>query len=329
MPLRLIFSAIPLIMQTLLVGGIQVGAAGIDTIVSDFQISQSFAIRTENWSGDRAMADIATQLRFTPRSLDTIGHEKTIDFIQTELAKSSVKAIKAQRWNYVDKDGNEHKLTNIIARFDLSNPHRIIVGTHYDSIVRAYQDPRTPNAAMPGANNSASGVAVLLETARALSVLKDPPLGVDLVFFDGEEGPKSLGAGDPKWYPLGSPYFAAHLTDIYPKLKPEKAIVFDMVCFNKLKLHPEVSSIKSASTEVTKFWDIGQKLSPSVFMREPTDFAINDDHTALTEAKIPSFLVIDFDYEPWFNTTKDTIENCSPTSLEIVGRTLMIYLFSQ
>jgi glutaminyl-peptide cyclotransferase len=283
---------------------------------------------TKLWSGDRAMADIASQLRFTPRSPNTAGHQKTIDFIKSELAKASVTVIETQRWSHRDEDGRELQLTNIIARFEPSNPRRIIVATHYDNIVRAYHDANHPDAPMPGANNSASGVAALLETARVLSQLRQPPVGIDMIFFDGEEGPKSLGAGDPNWVALGSPYFAAHLGDFYPKGKPESAVVFDMVCYRDLHLHPDLSSLAYARAEVLKFWEIGATIAPAVFSSEPTNFPIGDDHTALAGAGIPSFLVIDLLYEPWFNTTNDTIDKCSAASLEAVGRTLLRYLYA-
>jgi glutaminyl-peptide cyclotransferase len=284
---------------------------------------------TRIWSGERAMNDIATQLTFTPRSLDTPGHEKTIEYIMAELGKGRPAKIETQKWTYVGVDGAKHALTNIIARFDPANPRRVIVGTHYDSIVHAYRDADNPGAPMPGANNSASGVALLLETARALSALPPPPIGVDMVFFDGEEGPKSLGAGDPNWMPLGSPYFAAHLGALYPTRKPEKGVVFDMVCYDKLKLNPELSSLLGAIAEVDKFWRIGQRLAPTIFLPTPTDAKIGDDQAPLTAVGIPSFLVIDFDYDPWFNTTKDTIDKCSTQSLEAVGRTLLTYLYEK
>ena len=285
-------------------------------------------VPVERWSGQRAMADIAAQLRFTPRSLESPGPAMTIDFIRAELAKTSVEKIEIQHWQRRDDDGAVHALTNIIARFDASNPRRRIVGTHYDSIVRAYRDPNRPDAPMPGANNSASGVALLLETARVLSALPKPAVAVDLVFFDGEEGPKSLGAGDPNWEALGSPHFAAHLADVYAGRRPEDAVVFDMVCYDKLQLNPELSSLAYAKPQVTKFWDIGREIAPAIFLEKPTEFAVGDDHTALAAAGIPSLLVIDFKYDPWFNTTMDTIDKCSAASLEAVGRTLLRYLYA-
>ncbi len=152
-------------------------------------------------------------------------------------------------------------MTNIIARLAPSNPRRIIVATHYDSIVRAYRDDKKPDAPMPGANNSASGVAVLLETARVLGTLPPPPVGIDMIFFDGEEGPKSLGAGDPNWLALGSPYFTAHLGDFYSTRKPESAVVFDMVCYRNLQLNPELSSLFYAQERNRRSFGVSAPLS--------------------------------------------------------------------
>ena len=282
--------------------------------------------QSEAWNGQQAMALIAEQLQYTPRSMGAPGHQQTIDFIKAALAKTSVDVVKTQDWTYRGDDGKPLALSNIIARFQPQNPRRVIVATHYDSIVKAYRDPKTPDAPMPGANNSASGVAVLLETARVLSLLPKLSVGVDMIFFDGEEGPKSLGAGDPDWKALGSPHFVDHLKDFYPAGKPDKAVVFDMVCARNIQLKPEPSSLMSAMTEVRKFWGIGVGIAPGAFVTKTTTYPISDDHTALAEAGIPSFLVIDFDYEPWFNTTGDTLDKCDPQSLEAVGRTLTRYL---
>jgi Zn-dependent M28 family amino/carboxypeptidase len=285
-------------------------------------------VQTELWDGKRALDHIADLLRFTPRSMEHPGHQQTIDYIKAVMAKSSADAVLTQSFVVNDDDGKPLHLTNIIARFQPQNPRRIIVATHYDSIVKAYRDANTPDAPMPGANNSSSGVALLLETARVLSLSPKPDVGIDMIFFDGEEGPKSLGAGDPTWHPLGSPHFVAHLRDYYPTHLPEKAVDFDMVCDRDLSLQPEPSSIASARTEVTKFWSIGNKIAPGAFVGKSTPYDIADDHTALQGAGIPSFLVIDFDYEPYFNTTQDTIDKCSVDSLQTVGRTLLQYLYA-
>jgi glutaminyl-peptide cyclotransferase len=295
------------------------------------------------WDGKLAMGHIAAQLTFGSRALDTAGHERTVEYIENVMTRAKAASVTGQQW--IDTGGNDlghallswahigggstrHALVNIVARFYPDNPRRIILGTHYDSIVRAYRDRDHPDGPMPGANNSASGVAVLLQTARALAALPPPPVGIDFVFFDGEEGPKSLGAGDPQWRPLGSPYFAEHLGDFYPDRKPEVAILFDMVCTRNLVLNPEPQSLASANSQVARFWDLGRKTAPAVFAEMPYSAKIDDDHDALIKTGIPSFLVIDFKYDPWFNTTEDTIDKCSAASLEVVGRTLLQYIYT-
>src|ERR1700742_4646312 len=125
-------------------------------------------VAVDSWDGKRALAIIVDLLRFTPRSMETVGHQQTIDYIMAEMKKTKFDTIETQRW--VAHDGDRSMaMTNIIARFNPANPRRVIVATHYDSIIKAYLDRKTPDAPMPGANNSASGVAVLLETARGLS----------------------------------------------------------------------------------------------------------------------------------------------------------------
>ena len=285
-------------------------------------------VDTGQWSGQRALDVIVQLLKFTPRSMETVGHQQTINYIMAELAKTKFKTVKTQRW-VEHAAGRTMAMTNIIARLNPDNPRRMIVTTHYDSIIKAYRDARHPDAPMPGANNSASGVAVLLETARVLSLLPDPPIGIDMIFFDGEEGAISMGAGDPNFAPVGSAHFAEHLSDFYPNAKPEQAVDFDMVCDRDLHLQPEPSSIRSAPADVKKFWDIGVKTAPKSFNPAPLRYTIEDDHTNLQRAGIPSLVVIDFDYEPFYNTLQDTPDKCSTQSLEAVGRTLLQYVYAQ
>ncbi len=244
-------------------------------------------VQIELWDGQRAMGLIAELLRFTPRSMGAPGHQQTIDFIKAALAKTNVDVVTTQAWTHKTDDGRTLALSNIVARFQPQNPRRVIVATHYDSIVKAYRDAKNPDAPMPGANNSASAVAVLLETARVLSLMPRPPVGIDMIFFDGEEGPKSLGAGDPDWKPLGSPHFVEHLKDFYPSAKPDKAVDFDMVCAKNIQLKPEPSSLVSAMPEVKKFWTIGTEIAPSAFVTKSTTYAISDDHTALMRSRHP------------------------------------------
>ncbi|MBI3677557.1 MAG: M28 family peptidase [Proteobacteria bacterium] len=278
------------------------------------------------WNGERAMGDIARLLEFTPRSPGKPGHAETVRYIEDVAAGLPKLEIRKQSWSFANDSGETLPLTNIVVRLNPAAAERTIVATHYDSIVRAYRDPKTPFAKMPGANNSASGVALLLETLRVMAGSTSPDIGVDFVFFDGEEGQNALGAGDARWFALGSPYFAQHLSEIYPGNRPKRAVVFDMVCYRKLKLKQEPMSLAYAPDEVAKFWKIGARRAPAIFTSKQTRMAIGDDQMALNQSAIPSFLVIGFEYEPWFNTTKDTLDKCSAETLSGVGRTLVEYL---
>jgi glutaminyl-peptide cyclotransferase len=291
--------------------------------------SAAVAAPADQWDGARAFGDIEKQLSFGVRSPGQPGHQPTIDWIAAELKKLGI-PVTQQSWDYSDTGGRTLHLTNVVGRYQPDAKDRVLVGTHYDSIIRAYRDQTHPDAPMPGANNSASGVAVLLETARALVAGSAPPSrGVDFVFFDGEEGPISLGAGDPDFHPLGSPYFVEHLKDFYPNDPPKWAAIFDMVCWRELKLYQEVSSLKYANPEVTKFWRIGWDTDPRVFKLGKTVGPIYDDQAALGDAGIPAFLTIDFDYDPWFNTTQDTLDKCAADKLSAVGKTLTRFLYSE
>jgi len=100
-----------------------------------------------------------------------------------------------------------------------------------------------------------------------------------------------------------------------------------MVCDKDLHLKMEPSSIMSAGAEVRKFWEIGIKTAPQAFEMTRMPYTIEDDHTNLQAAAIPSFIIIDFEYEPYYNTLQDTPDKCSTQSLEAVGRTLLQYLY--
>jgi len=280
------------------------------------------------WNGARAMDDISRIVTFGPRSPGMRGHDRAVAMIQAEFQRLGV-PVSAQTWTESTAAGAK-TYTNLIARFNPSATERIVAGTHYDSIIRAYADFRAPNGYMPGANNSASGVALLLETARALHAAeRQPNVGVDFIFFDGEEGPISLGAGDPNWRAVGSPHFTAHLSDYYPNELPRSAAIFDMVCYRDLRLPPELNSLARARNATNTFWSIGNRVAPAIFGSTLRSMAIFDDHDALNAAGIPSFLVIGFSYDPWFNTTQDTPDKCSATALQAVGDTLMGYIYDQ
>lgn len=260
------------------------------------------------FSGDEALALIRQQVSFGPRFLGSPGHVQMQEFLTKEL--------RAFTDTVVVQEGREDGVSvrNIIASFASENTERVILATHYDT---------NPVPQTPGANNGASGVAVLLELARVLAGKHgNIPVGIDLVFFDGEEGRE--GVQSDTWRPLGSEYFAAHLDELYKTKKPWSAIVIDMVCEKGLRIEKERSSAQKAPDHVDAFWENAQTVAPNVFL-DTTGIEIRDDHTALQQAGIPSLLAIDFEY-PWIYSLNDTPDKCGAESLQSVGNALFEYI---
>lgn len=274
--------------------------------------------------GNELMAVIDQQLRYGPRYLSAEGHQQIQKMLTAEM-DALADEVHVQTWKNTSADGKEQQLSNIIGRFNPSAEKRIVLGTHYDSKKFAELDKKNRDQAVLGANDSASGVAVLMELARILSNdKKTSDLGIDIVFFDGEEGEENLRGDYKDWKPLGSTYFADHLSDLYGEHKPVSGVVLDMVCDKNLKILKEPSSVKYAPDQVKAFWDMAKKIDRDVFS-DKESVEIVDDHTPLNKAGIPTFLVIDFDYKS-FHTGGDTLDKCSAKSLKTVAEAVVSYL---
>jgi len=269
------------------------------------------------------MLFIERQLGFGPRFLGAPGHEQVKDYLISELT-SFADENKTQKWEYSASDGSKKAVTNIFASFYPEKKERIIIATHYDSREFADRDLENPKMAVPGANDSTSGTAVLLAIGSYLKKSREEPrVGVDLIFFDGEDDKDNYINMD--WKPLGSTYFAEHISEIY-KEKPEGGLIVDMVCDKDLKIMKEIASFRDASIESEKFWKVAQASYPE-FFSSSFGLEILDDHTPLNKIGIPTFLIIDFEY-PYWHTTEDTIDKCSAESLEAVANSVLNYIYS-
>ncbi len=192
----------------------------------------------------------------------------------------------------------------------------IILGTHYDLRLLSDQDPnptliQTP---VPGANDGASGVAVLLALARSLP----QSLGFQtwLVFFDAEDN------GDiPGWdWLLGSQVFVKSLTS-----HPDKVVVIDMIGDADLNIYMERNSNPDINNSI---WAEAASLGYSSSFIDQYKWSMEDDHTPFLKAGISAVDIIDFDY-PYWHTTQDTPDKVSSKSLQIVGNTLWNWLVNQ
>jgi hypothetical protein len=229
--------------------------------------------------------------------------------------------VSLQPFDAVLTTGDTLSLINIIGNYNRSAKKRIMLAAHYDTRPIADRDPDPANRDKPilGANDGASGVAVLLEIARLLGE-NEPPVGVDIVLFDGED----YGAeGVPADFCLGSTYFARRLRGY----RPAAAIVVDLVGDADLELKLEGYSRAASPALLDEIFDIAEELGYEQFKRRNMP-AIIDDHLPLIQAGVNAIDLIDFDYEYW-HTLEDTPDKCSPESLEAVGTVLMHYIWRQ
>ena len=229
--------------------------------------------------------------------------------------------VSLQPFDAVLTTGDTLHLINIIGNYNKGASKRVMLAAHYDTRPYADRDPDPANRDKPilGANDGASGVAVLLEIARLLGQ-SEPPVGVDIVLFDGEDYGRE---GVPIDYCLGS----AHFTRRLKGYRPSAAIVIDMIGDRDLEIKMEGYSRAASPKLLGELFDIAEELGFEQFCRENT-VAIIDDHLPLIQAGINAVDLIDFDYEYW-HTLEDTPDKCSPGSLEVVGKVLLHYIWRQ
>jgi len=267
--------------------------------------------------GDEMVADVAQQERYRPRYVSTDGHKKQEDFLLAEM-NLLAQEVKTQSWEASPGDGKNYRLTNIIGRL-YSSPRRIVLATHYASSPVADSEENDPREL-----NDGSGVAILVEIARALADSNVPPgVGIDLLFLDGT----GTSGRTNREAPLGQPastYFAQHLTRLYGDNKPLLAIVVDNVCRDGLQLLKEQSSITSAPVQVQAIWTVAQRVSPRIF-QDRVGPKVDDDQAALIAAGIPTIVLSDSQYQP-FEAREGSTDKCSSRTLEAIGETIMQYV---
>lgn len=213
------------------------------------------------------------------------------------------------------RDGSAVPMANLIARWRPELTDRILLCAHYDTRPFPDRDRVDPQGVFLGANDGASGVALLMELARHLPELRGD-VGVDFVLFDGEE----LVYGENDEYFLGSTYFARDYVANPPHGAYRWAVLLDMVGDADLKIPQEMNGLRWPNTRplVESIWSTAKKLGVREFIaRRGPD--LRDDHLPLHDiAKLPACDIIDFDYPAW-HTRGDTPERCSALSLAKVG----------
>jgi glutaminyl-peptide cyclotransferase len=262
------------------------------------------AAKPPQFDGQAAFTHVEAQMKLGARPTGSPAWQQTGDYILSQLRKTGW-ATEEQRFDY-----RGVSVRNIIGRKG-SGPV-LILGAHYDTRLRADQDKINPAAPVPGANDGASGVAVLLELARTLDKSKLHN-EVWLAFFDAEDN----GDLDGWQWIVGSSNMAQHL-----QVKPEVVIVVDMIGDADQQIYYDRNSNAQWNQRI---WAVAGQLGYSQYLIPQPKWAMFDDHTPFAQLGIPAVDIIDFDY-PYWHTAADTADKVSPASLERVGRTLQALL---
>ncbi len=280
---------------------IVVGVVAITT----FWATRTFFARRQ-FDGSESFKQVEAQMAFGPRPPGSAALKQTGDYIITELQEQGW-IVETQEFTYQDTP-----VRNIVGKTAIGRGPVIIVGAHYDTRLKADQDPVDKSLPVPGANDGASGAAVLLELARTLDKggLKNE---IWLAFFDAED---QGGLNGWDWI-VGSRYMVDNLLVV-----PEKMILVDMIGDADQQIYYDGSSTPDLSAEL---FALAEDLGYSQQFIPEIHYSMFDDHTPFLEKGIPAVDLIDFDY-PYWHTAADTTDKISPESLERVGRLVETYV---
>ncbi len=272
------------------------------------------------FDSQKAYAYLLKQCEIGPRHPGSPGHRQARDYLKATLSQFADQVITQP---FPLKFGRPEKTVeayNIIARFLPDESERILLCAHWDTRPWADKDPdpKYHNTPILGANDGASGVAVLLEVARLLQS-HPPPVGVDIVLFDGED---SGSEGSMNSWAQGSAYYARHLSR---SEHPRFGILIDMIGDADLEIFQETNSRTYARPVVDKVWEIAHDLGCTAFKPE-VGISVMDDHIPLLQVGIPCIDLIDLDY-PYWHTMADTPDKCSAASLDQVGQVLIHVIY--
>ena len=280
------------------------------------------------FDGNRAFEYLVKQCDLGPRYPGSKGHADFIKMLDQYLTPFNLLVVKHEVTVTNPITQRPVDLTNFLVRFSPENQKRLLILAHWDTREVADRDPILANQDNPilGANDGASGIAILMEL---VNILFNNPLiniGVDLLFVDGED----MGvSGVAESFALGTREFARE----YPHPLPYFGIGLDMVGDKNLEIEIERFSYYQAPHYVDQLWTLAKNLQIHQF-KHKLGRPVYDDHRVFyLETKIPTVNLIDFKYPDhkhgYWHTLKDVPENCSAESLEAVGKLVTAFIYSE
>lgn len=292
-------------------------------------------VNVPRFNADSAFSFVKQQVDFGPRVPNSTAHVNCGNWLTTTL-QAYADTVIVQSFQVRAFDGKVLNSKNMIASFHPDLGNRIMLCAHWDTRPFADQDTQRKNEPIDGANDGASGVGVLLEVARQIS-LANPMVGLDIVLFDVEDYGQPENSGFPEMedsYCLGSQYWVNNLHQ--PNYKARFGILLDMVGSEQIRFYKEGTSMQYASDIVDNVWRTGEMAGFGANFIDQQRNGIIDDHYYIN--KMLGFKVIDLiHYEEsapskfWkhWHTHGDTIDKIDRTSLLVTGQTLLEVVFRE
>ena len=292
------------------------------------------------FNADSAYAFCAAQCDFGPRTMNSEAHERCGAWLVGKFKQYGL-GVTEQRVTLNGYDGTPLKANNIIASYRPELAERILLCAHWDTRPWADNDPDSANWRKPvlGANDGASGVAVMLEVARLLQAdTAKLAVGVDFVCFDAEDW------GVPAWsdvsdtgdsWALGAQHWSSNPHK--PGYKARFGILLDMVGGQGSQFWREGMSMQYAPDVVSKVWAAAKVVGFGSYFVDQDGGYVTDDHVPVNEkAKIPTIDIIAYypdcaqsSFGPTWHTVSDTMDNIDKAALGAVGQTVVQVIYSE
>lgn len=285
-----------------------------------------------NFNADSAYAFINKQMSFGFRVPNTKEHVACGDYLIAKMKAYSDKII-VQSAKVTSATIGTLNIRNIIARFDVNNPNRIVLFAHWDTRYSADRSEATKGQKVPGADDGGSGVGILLEIARQLKLSK-PKIGVDLILLDAEDQGSQGEQSKPETWCLGSQYWSKN--NPIPGYAPKYGILLDMVGARNASFLKEGYSRQYAASIVDKVWSTAMSSGyGSYFINMDTDPVTDDHYYINTLAKIPTIDIINYDrarpgqFGNHWHTPNDNMDIIDKLVLKAVGQTLINVIYTE
>ena len=280
------------------------------------------------FNADSCYSYLANQVAFGPRVPNTKAHKECAKYLVSTL-ESFADTVITQDVNLTAFDGTKLESRNIIASWNTKSKNRIMLCAHWDSRPFCDEDANPANHKIPvlGANDGASGVAVLIELARQFAI-NQPDVAVDIILFDSED----YGSSDVEnSYCLGSQYWARNPHT--PNYRARFGILLDMVGGAGARFDKDVVSMHFASDVVNGVWKIAADMGyASLFSNEMGGSLIDDHYYVNILSGIPCIDIIDYTNDEGFpstwHTVNDNLENIDKNVLNAVGTVLVNYIYN-